>query len=78
MRNVWTIPTPALLADWLAQAGFDDVRVVDVTPTTTGEQHATDWMRFESLADALAPDGKTTVEGLPAPVRAVAVARKPV
>jgi tRNA (mo5U34)-methyltransferase len=78
MRNVWTIPTPALLADWLAQAGFDDVRVVDVTPTTTGEQHTTEWMRFESLADALSPGGETTVEGLPAPVRAVAVARKPV
>jgi tRNA (mo5U34)-methyltransferase len=76
MRNVWHIPTPALLCAWLEHAGFDDVRLVDVTPTSVSEQRDTPWMRFESLAQALAADGRT-VEGHPAPVRAVAVARKP-
>lgn len=78
MRNVWTVPTCDLLCRWLEDAGFTDVRVVDVTPTTTDEQRSTDWMRFESLAAALDPaDPSRTVEGLPAPVRAVAIAVKP-
>jgi tRNA (mo5U34)-methyltransferase len=78
MRNVWIVPTPALLVDWLERAGFVDVRLVDVTPTSLEEQRATPWMRFESLAQALSAAGRTTVEGHAAPVRAVAVARKPV
>jgi tRNA (mo5U34)-methyltransferase len=78
MRNVWTVPTVELLLQWLEGAGFVDARVVDVTPTTTDEQRSTDWMRFESLAEAVDPHDPTrTVEGLPAPVRAVAVALKP-
>jgi tRNA (mo5U34)-methyltransferase len=78
MRNVWTVPTAELLLRWLDGAGFVDARVVDVTATTTDEQRSTDWMRFESLAQALDPQDPTlTVEGLPAPVRAVAVAHKP-
>jgi tRNA (mo5U34)-methyltransferase len=77
MRNVWCVPTPSLMADWLRQAGFTDVRLVDLTPTTPEEQRATPWMRFESLGHALSADGRTTVEGYPAPVRAITVARKP-
>jgi tRNA (mo5U34)-methyltransferase len=78
MRNVWHVPTPALLVDWLAQAGFVDARIVDVTATSFAEQRTTSWMRFESLAQALTGDGGATVEGHPPPVRAVAVATKPV
>jgi tRNA (mo5U34)-methyltransferase len=79
MRNVWTVPAVATLGRWLAAAGLTDVRVVDVTPTTTAEQRSTSWMRFESLADALDPgDPNRTVEGHPAPVRAVVLGRKPV
>jgi tRNA (mo5U34)-methyltransferase len=75
MRNVWFIPTPTTLAGWLERCGFRDVRVVDVTPTSTREQRATDWMRFESLADYLDPaDPGRTLEGHPAPTRAVLVA----
>lgn len=78
MRNVLAIPSPAALLRWLEEAGFCDARIVDVTPTTTGEQRKTDWMTFLSLADFLDPnDARRTVEGHPAPVRAVAVARKP-
>jgi len=75
MRNVWFIPTPATLAGWMERCGFRDVRVVDVTPTTTHEQRTTDWMRFESLADYLDPaDSGRTIEGYPAPTRAILVA----
>lgn len=78
MRNVWNVPTAALLASWLEQAGFVDVRLVDVTRTSLDEQRATPWMRFESLAQALAADAGSTVEGHPPPVRAIALGRKPV
>lgn len=79
MRNVFAIPGPRLLERWLREAGFVDVRIVDMTRTTVAEQRATDWMRFLSLADFLAPgDDSRTVEGYPAPVRATAIASKPV
>jgi tRNA (mo5U34)-methyltransferase len=78
MRNVWIVPTPELLPHWLAQAGFVDIQLVDLTPTTVDEQHSTAWMRFESLAQALDPERPgITVEGHPAPVRGVVIARKP-
>lgn len=77
MRNVWYVPSPSLLAHWLERAGFNDIRVVDVTPTTVKEQRATDWMRFESLADALDPtDPGRTVEGHPGPLRAMVLATR--
>lgn len=75
MRNVWAIPGTGRLLDWVEGAGFTKPRVVDVTPTTTLEQRTTDWMTFESLAEALDPsDPSRTVEGLPAPVRAIVIA----
>ncbi|MBX3708072.1 MAG: tRNA 5-methoxyuridine(34)/uridine 5-oxyacetic acid(34) synthase CmoB [Pseudomonadales bacterium] len=78
MRNVHVVPAVTSLTRWLREAGFIDVAVVDVTRTTTGEQRSTPWMRFESLAAALDPaDPTRTVEGLPAPVRAIVLARKP-
>lgn len=78
MRNVLAIPSPGALLGWLADAGYTDARIVDVTPTTVQEQRRTDWMTFQSLADFLDPhDPARTVEGHPAPVRAVAIAQKP-
>ena len=78
MRNVWNIPCPPVLADWLRQAGFVNIRIVDVNHTSLLEQRATDWMVFQSLRDFLDPDDITrTVEGYPAPCRAILVAEKP-
>ncbi|PWC20633.1 tRNA 5-methoxyuridine(34)/uridine 5-oxyacetic acid(34) synthase CmoB [Brenneria roseae subsp. roseae] len=78
MRNVYFIPSAAALTTWLEKCGFTDIRVVDVCTTTTQEQRRTDWMITESLADFLDPnDQRKTVEGYPAPLRAVLVARKP-
>ncbi len=78
MRNVWIVPTCERLVAWLEQAGYVDLALVDVTKTSVEEQRTTPWMTFESLADALDPaDSKRTVEGHPAPVRAIVVGRKP-
>lgn len=77
MRNVWSLPSIPLVQDWMAQAGMADIRCVDVSRTTSQEQRATDWMTFESLDKCLdCNDLNKTVEGLPAPVRAIFVARK--
>lgn len=78
MRNVWALPTRRALQAWLEAADFADIRVLDVSATTTDEQRSTDWMPFESLAAALDPqDPGRTVEGLPAPQRAVLTCRAP-
>lgn len=77
MRNVWFLPSTAALERWLNRCGFQQVRTVDVTVTTLDEQRRSDWMQFQSLADFLDPaDPTRTVEGLPAPRRAVVLARK--
>ena len=78
MRNVWHIPAESRLMEWMAASGFQDIRLVDTTVTTTREQRSTSWMRFDSLAEALDPSDSTrTVEGHPAPRRCVAIARAP-
>ena len=77
MRNVWFIPSCATILSWLTRCGFKDCKVIDTGFTSLDEQRTTDWMRFESLVDSLYPDDHSlTVEGLPAPKRAVFVATK--
>lgn len=78
MRNVWFIPTVATLELWLRRCGFENIRTVDVNTTSLEEQRATDWMHFQSLTDFLDPEDKTkTVEGYPAPRRAIITATAP-
>lgn len=78
MRNVWFLPSVPALERWLRRAGFTDARCVDVSITRVEEQRSTEWMRFQSLPDFLDPhDHSRTIEGLPAPMRAVVLARKP-
>ncbi|MEG3112167.1 tRNA 5-methoxyuridine(34)/uridine 5-oxyacetic acid(34) synthase CmoB [Pantoea sp. T14] len=78
MRNVFFIPSAEALKSWLEKSGFVDVRIVDYAVTSTDEQRRTDWMISESLAEFLDPnDPGKTVEGYPAPLRAVLVATKP-
>ncbi|HCJ29275.1 MAG TPA: tRNA 5-methoxyuridine(34)/uridine 5-oxyacetic acid(34) synthase CmoB [Pseudomonas sp.] len=78
MRNVWFLPSVAALECWLRRAGFTEVRCADVSVTSVEEQRSTDWMRYQSLPDFLDPqDHSKTIEGLPAPMRAVLIARKP-
>jgi tRNA (mo5U34)-methyltransferase len=78
MRNIWHLPTVAALEDWLRQAGFCNIRTVDVSSTTIAEQRSTEWMTFESLPEALdANDHTRTIEGWPAPSRAVVICDTP-
>jgi tRNA (mo5U34)-methyltransferase len=75
MRNVWFLPSCDTLASWLKRCGFQHIRLVDVTTTSTEEQRTTPWMRFHSLQDFLNINNPhLTVEGLPAPKRAIFVA----
>ena len=78
MRNVWMLPTIAALMAWLEQTGFSDIELINVSMTTVEEQRTTEWMPFESLAEALDPtDPGKTVEGWPAPHRAIVLANAP-
>ena len=75
MRNVWHIPSVPLLIEWMQQAGLKNIRVIDVSVTTEAEQRTTEWMPFHSLKDFLhSHDRHKTIEGHPAPVRAVVIA----
>lgn len=77
MRNVWFIPSVEALTLWLNRCGFKDVSCVDINRTSIEEQRRTEWMIEESLADFLDPlDDKTTIEGYPAPLRAIFTATK--
>jgi len=79
MRNVWCLPSTDTLHTWLEQTGFNDIKLVDITKTTPKEQRATHWIggNTQSLQDFLDPnDDNLTIEGLPAPKRAIFVCQK--
>jgi tRNA (mo5U34)-methyltransferase len=76
MRNIYFIPDLSVMESWLSRAGFNNIRCVDVTKTSLEEQRKTGWIQTESLNDFLDPGNPDkTVEGYPAPVRAVFIAR---
>jgi len=78
MRNVWFIPSVSTMMLWLRRCGFKNIECVDVNRTSIEEQRQTGWMTFESFADFLDPeDHSKTIEGYPAPLRAVFVATAP-
>ena len=77
MRNVYFLPSVPALIKWLEKIGFKNVRCVDVGTTTLEEQRRTEWINTESLEDFLDPtDHSKTIEGYPAPKRAVILANK--
>ncbi|MCV2884030.1 tRNA 5-methoxyuridine(34)/uridine 5-oxyacetic acid(34) synthase CmoB [Aestuariibacter sp. AA17] len=77
MRNVWYLPSTDALKVWMSRVGFKNIRVVDVDQTRLEEQRATEWMTNQSLKDFLDPnDINKTIEGYPAPLRAVLIAEK--
>lgn len=76
MGNVWCIPSPETLSKWLKKVGFKEVSIVDITVTTVDEQRQTSWMQFHSLSHFLDPnDPSKTIEGHPAPMRAILIAK---
>ena len=78
MANVWFIPSASMLELMLRRSGFNDVQTVDISITSIKEQRSTKWMQFQSLEDYLDPaDTSKTIEGYPAPMRAIVLAKKP-
>ncbi|MDX1352609.1 MAG: tRNA 5-methoxyuridine(34)/uridine 5-oxyacetic acid(34) synthase CmoB [Thiomicrorhabdus sp.] len=78
MRNVWFLPSVKELSHWLERCGFLNVRCVDIDQTSIQEQRTTEWMTWNSLESFLDPvDHNKTIEGYPAPLRAVMVCNKP-
>lgn len=76
MRNVFFIPDILAMESWLMRAGFTNIRCVDVVKTSLDEQRKTRWIQTETLQDFLDPnDPDKTVEGYPAPVRAIFIAQ---
>lgn len=77
MRNVWFLPSAKAMCAWLERCGFSDIRVVNTDITALEEQRKTKWIDTESLSDFLDPnDNSKTIEGYPAPQRAIFIARK--
>ncbi|SDU21079.1 tRNA 5-methoxyuridine(34)/uridine 5-oxyacetic acid(34) synthase CmoB [Desulfobacula phenolica] len=75
MRNIFFIPDLLAMESWLLRAGFTNIRCVDITKTCGQEQRKTRWIQTESLKDFLDPDDPDkTIEGYPAPVRAIFLA----
>ena len=75
MANVWSIPSTKTMLAWMEKSKFKSCRLVDISETSSEEQRASDWMKFESLVDFLDPTNpKLTIEGHPAPIRAIFVA----
>ncbi len=78
MRNVWFIPSVPTMTAWLRRLGFVDIRVSEPVTTTPQEQRTTRFTNQPSLADFLDPHDPTrTIEGYPAPARAIWVAKAP-
>ncbi|AMA65199.1 tRNA (mo5U34)-methyltransferase [Candidatus Arsenophonus lipoptenae] len=76
MRNIYFIPSAEMIKLWLEKCGFYDVCIIDQTVTTIQEQRKTTWMEGESLENFLNPNNiNFTIEGYPAPLRAVLIAK---
>ena len=75
IANVWFLPTLGTLESWLMRCGFKDIRVINTNSTNQAEQRKTEWMPFESLEDGInSRDNLHTIEGYPAPNRAIILA----
>lgn len=78
MRNVYFFPSTKALKLWLEKIGFVNVQIVDECVTTSDEQRSTQWMTHNSLPNYLDPtDATKTIEGYPAPKRAILTAINP-
>lgn len=78
MRNVWFVPTVSAMRNMLLRTKFTDIETVAVNRHESEEQRTTDWNPGQSHADFMDPDHPDrTIEGYPAPHRAILIARKP-
>ena len=78
MSNVWFVPSIKTIVRWLDRCRFTQIQIVDESVTSIDEQRKTEWMPFDSLADALNPaNSEFTIENYPSPKRVVVTARAP-
>jgi len=76
MRNVHCLPSVETLKSWLADANFNNIKVVDISKTSPKEQRRTEWIgdNAASLEDFLDPSySSLTKEGYPAPTRVIII-----
>jgi len=77
MRNVWFVPTVTAMKHMLARARFHEIEEVATNVHRPEEQRTTPWNPGPSFADFLDPeDPAQTIEGHPAPLRTILLARK--
>jgi len=76
IRNIWFLPSIAMLKIMLERSGFKDIQCIDTTITTVEEQRTTDWMKFHSLKEFLNENQSRTIEGYDLPKRATLIAQK--
>jgi tRNA (mo5U34)-methyltransferase len=76
-RNVYFLPSSAAMVSMCALSGFKDMEILFERKSSIEEQRTTELAPYESLVDFLDPeDHSKTIEGYPAPQRAVLIARK--
>ncbi|MDB4139469.1 tRNA 5-methoxyuridine(34)/uridine 5-oxyacetic acid(34) synthase CmoB [Candidatus Thioglobus sp.] len=76
MRNVHCLPSVETLKSWLVDTKFENIRVIDISKTSSKEQRRTEWIgdNAASLEDFLDPsDSSLTKEGYPAPTRVIII-----
>jgi tRNA (mo5U34)-methyltransferase len=76
MRNVHCLPSVETLKSWLVDAKFKNIKVIDISKTSSQEQRRTEWIgdNAASLEDFLDPsDLSLTKEGYPAPTRVIII-----
>ena len=72
------LPSSKAMIKWLQRCGFKNVKLVDESFTSLEEQRSTEWMQFHSLKEFLdSNDNSKTIEGYPAPLRAIFTAEAP-
>lgn len=73
MSNVRHIPTTNIIIKWLKNCGFKNITLIDKTFTSFEEQSLSKkWGIYSSLEDFIdKEDTSKTIEGLPAPYRAI-------
>ncbi|PIE89111.1 MAG: tRNA 5-methoxyuridine(34)/uridine 5-oxyacetic acid(34) synthase CmoB [Acidobacteria bacterium] len=77
MRNVWFVPTVEATRNFLKRTRFSDIQSVSDVLHLPEEQRTTDWNPAPSYREFLDPkNNQKTVEGYPAPRRAILIARK--
>lgn len=76
-RGIWFLPTLSCLENWMARAGFTQIKCIFAEPLSVDEQRRTAWADIDSLPEFLNPENPSlTIEGYPAPWRYYVIARK--